>query len=132
MKLSGELGDVKFGATALKVKEWSASISRDELDVTNKGSAGWQEMQLGIRRVEGSFTADWDITGGTPPYATVEPQEDVDFTLEIGDPAATDGQSTLTFTGVVSSLEITSAVDGTVEYTGNFKNSGPVTHAVNE
>ena len=130
----GKSGDVLIGGVALGVREWSATIQKDEHDVTNKQSGGWQDMVLGIARLEGSLTAIWDRdipSSGTPPYSLVSAQAGVSFTLEIGDPSATAGESKLTFTGIIQSLEITSAHDGVIEYSVSFKSTGTVTHTIN-
>lgn len=128
-ELVGYKGDVKIGSTNMEVTEWSASIKAEELDTTNKQSGGWRTSKIGLRVLEGSASGQFNAIDGTT--ALVQPQEDVSFELQVGDPSATAGETKITFTGNIFDLERTSGVDGLVEYTFNFKSSGVVTETIN-
>ncbi len=131
--LSGKGGDIKIGSTLLKSSEWSASIKGNFISTTNKGSAGWQDGILGPLSCEGSAKAYWDSTlGGSniPPYATVFPAEGIVFELQLATQTSATGASKMVFTGIIESMDITSAVEGAIEYSINFKSTSSVVHTV--
>lgn len=122
----GHSGDVTIGATALKVREWSADISAEKVDTTSMASGEWRDHVVGIKMLEGSATALWDaaFNGSAPPYATVFPQNGASFSLALGDNA---GGGTITFTGIIEKLSIKAAFEGAIEYSFDFTSSGTVT-----
>lgn len=124
--ISGHGGDVTLGSTALAVTEWNATYSAEKIETTNQASGGNRAYILGPKGLEGSLTAQWDTTinGGAPPHSLVEPQEGVSFTLGLG--SSNEG-GTYTFTGVIESMQITSAFEGAIEYSCDFTASGAVT-----
>lgn len=58
-KAIGMSGSVMVGSAVYPVTEWNIALSNDVQDVTDTGSAGWQELLAGVNSAESTFTAFW-------------------------------------------------------------------------
>lgn len=125
--VSGATGDITVGATALELKSWNANLTQGEIDITDKADGGWINMAVGLKQLEGSWEADFEVglhdTGTFPfPFATAAAA----FVCSMTD-GVNDGGS-YSFNAFVFGLDITSPVDGVLNIKGNFKSSGVVTY----
>ncbi len=121
----GHSGDVTIGGTALKLREWSADITAEKVDISSMASGEWRDHVVGIKHLEGSATALWDsqFNGSAPPYATAVPQNGAAFVLNLG---ATHAGGQVTFNGIIEKLSIKAAFEGAIEYSFDFTSSGTV------
>ncbi len=118
---AGTAGDLIAGAESLEVTEWSASFSGEALEVTDKGSGGWQEVIPGLRKVDLSASGVFDsaINNSDPPEVRVG--QTLTFTGEISD-----GGDSMSGSFLVTGWEYSSPVDGSVEYSFEGTSNGQV------
>lgn len=122
--LKGRDGIVKVGSDTLgRVTAWSYSADREYIDATSMGDAN--EINLtGHNRISGTVTCRVEAGGDTAQDALVSAQTGgTSVTLELyfeGDDT-TSGARYLTGDAVIGSNEMAGAMDGTVDYTFNFR-----------
>lgn len=120
---SGKDGYVDVGGTRVDVNAWDFEDTVEEIDVTNTGSAGFEDTIDGKRVGSGSFKHFWN---GTGPFPNFQPKQGtIALKLYIEDGGDYHDIPTARITGVPSGL----TVNGGIEYTVNFKTSGTYTPA---
>jgi len=138
--LRGEQGAVQFdaagssNATVVGTRSWTLNITKDTLDTTSHLTSG---ANVGFRTFVGSLVSG----SGTvelvyDPDATEQPGfiEDVlttadtaDATFELFTTGTTSGSDSVSFAGIITSMDISSTVGDLVVATCNFVTSGAIT-----
>ena len=133
--LRGEQGTVQFEtgsgtlATVVGTRSWSFSATKETYDVTAHGATS-RSFIGGLTSGSGTIEIVYD------PDATNQPEliedvfktnDSVDATFELFTTGTTTTTDSLKFSGVVTSMEITSTVGELVTATCSFITSGDVT-----
>ena len=123
----GKTGRVRIGANTLCVTEWNAEEMADEENTTNSCSDGFDEQEFGNKHVEGSISADWDIT--TNPVESAPSIRAgtrlTDARLFIHDDGSFNSIRCHFPLLDVTKIGITVPAKGKVSYNFTFKNYGP-------
>lgn len=130
--VNGLSGSVVFSAGSgltSNVKEWSITLSGQELDTTAMGTANNWDTYIGGRKSwSGTWTGVWDSTGSTLASATAgladAPAEAVFRFFD----DTTDG--TVTGNILVTEVGMTVNVDGVNEYSYSFRGTAAPTVVV--
>jgi hypothetical protein len=133
--LRGEQGAVQFdaagssNATVIGTRSWSLSITKETLDVTDHGDTFRTfigSMVSGSGTVE--LVYDPDATGQAAFLEDVITSADTaDATFELFTTGTTAGSDSVSFSGIITDMEITSTVGELVVVTCNFITSGAIT-----
>lgn len=133
--LRGEEGSVQFdaagttNATIVGTRSWTLNITKDTLDVTDHGDT-FRAFVGGL--VSGSGTVelvyDPDATGQAAFIEDVINTGDTaDATFELFTTGSTSGSDSISFAGIITSMDIASTVGDLVVATCNFVTSGAIT-----
>ena len=133
--LRGEEGAVQFdaagstNATIVGTRSWTLNITKDTLDVTDHGDT-FRAFVGGL--VSGSGTVelvyDPDATGQAAFIEDVINTGDTaDATFELFTTGSTSGTDSISFAGIITSMDIASTVGDLVVVTCNFVTSGAIT-----
>jgi hypothetical protein len=133
--LRGEEGSVQFdaagstNATIVGTRSWTLNITKDTLDVTDHGDT-FRAFVGGL--VSGSGTVelvyDPDATGQSGFIEDVITTGDTaDATFELFTTGSTSGTDSISFAGIITSMDIASTVGDLVVATCNFVTSGAIT-----
>lgn len=133
--LRGEEGAVQFdaagstNATIVGTRSWTLNITKDTLDVTDHGDT-FRAFVGGL--VSGSGTVelvyDPDATGQAAFIEDVINTGDTaDATFELFTTGTTSGTDSVSFAGIITSMDIASTVGDLVVATCNFVTSGTIT-----
>ena len=133
--IRGEQGAVQFdaagssNATIVGTRSWSLSITKETLDTTKHGDTA--RSYIGSL-ISGSGTVelvyDPDATGQAAFIEDVLTAEDPsDATFELFTTGTTPGSDSVSFTGIITDAEISSAVGDLVTVSCNFVTSGAIT-----
>ena len=133
--LRGEEGSVQFdaagttNATIVGTRSWTLNITKDTLDVTDHGDT-FRSFVGSL--VSGSGTVelvyDPDATGQAAFIEDVINTGDTaDATFELFTTGSTTGTDSVSFTGIITSMDIASTVGDLVVATCNFVTSGAIT-----
>ena len=133
--LRGEEGSVQFdaagttNATIVGTRSWTLNITKDTLDVTDHGDT-FRAFVGGL--VSGSGTVelvyDPDATGQAAFIEDVINTGDTaDATFELFTTGSTSGTDSVSFAGIITSMDIASTVGDLVVATCNFVTSGTIT-----
>ena len=133
--LRGEEGSVQFdaagttNATIVGTRSWTLNITKDTLDVTDHGDT-FRAFVGGL--VSGSGTVelvyDPDATGQAAFIEDVINTGDTaDATFELFTTGSTSGTDSVSFAGIITSMDIASTVGDLVVATCNFVTSGAIT-----
>ena len=133
--LRGEEGAVQFdaagstNATIVGTRSWTLNITKDTLDVTDHGDT-FRAFVGGL--VSGSGTVelvyDPDATGQAAFIEDVVNTGDTaDATFELFTTGTTSGTDSVSFAGIITSMDIASTVGDLVVATCNFVTSGAIT-----
>jgi hypothetical protein len=133
--LRGEEGSVQFdaagttNATIVGTRSWTLNITKDTLDVTDHGDT-FRAFVGGL--VSGSGTVelvyDPDATGQAAFIEDVINTGDTaDATFELFTTGSTSGTDSISFAGIITSMDIASTVGDLVVATCNFVTSGAIT-----
>ena len=133
--LRGEEGSVQFdaagttNATIVGTRSWTLNITKDTLDVTDHGDT-FRAFVGGL--VSGSGTVelvyDPDATGQAAFIEDVINTGDTaDATFELFTTGSTTGTDSISFAGIITSMDIASTVGDLVVATCNFVTSGAIT-----
>jgi hypothetical protein len=133
--LRGEQGAVQFdaagssNATIVGTRSWTLNITKDTLDVTDYGDtfrAFVGSMISGSGTVE--LVYDPDATGQAAFIEDVITAADpADATFELFTTGTTSGTDSVSFAGIITSMDIASTVGDLVVATCNFVTSGAIT-----
>ena len=133
--LRGEQGAVQFdaagssNATIVGTRSWTLSITKDTLDCTDHGDtfrAYVGSMVTGSGTVE--LVYDPDATGQAAFIEDViTPSDTADATFELFTTGTTSGSDSVSFAGIITSMDIASTVGDLVVATCNFVTSGTIT-----
>ena len=133
--LRGEEGSVEFetgsGSLAVVVgtRSWSLSITKESLDVSDHGDTFRSfvgSMISGSGTVE--LVYDPDATGQAAFIEDVITAADpADATFELFTTGTTSGTDSVSFAGIITSMDIASTVGDLVVATCNFVTSGAIT-----
>ena len=139
--LRGEQGAVQFdaagssNATIVGTRSWTLNITKETLDTTSQQVAG--DANAGFRTFVGSFVSgsgtvelvyDPDATGQAGFIEDVVTTEDpADATFELFTTGTTTGTDSVSFTGIITSMDIGSTAGDLVVATCNFVTSGAIT-----
>ena len=133
--LRGEQGAVQFdaagssNATIVGTRSWTLNITKDTLDVTDQGDtfrAFVGSMISGSGTVE--LVYDPDATGQAAFIEDVITAADpADATFELFTTGTTSGTDSVSFAGIITSMDIASTVGDLVVATCNFVTSGAIT-----
>jgi len=133
--LRGEQGAVQFdaagstNATVVGTRSWTLSITKDTLDVTDQGDTS--RAFIGSL-VSGSGTVelvyDPDATGQAAFIEdAITAADPADATFELFTTGTTSGTDSVSFAGIITSMDIASTVGELVVVTCNFITSGAIT-----
>ena len=133
--LRGEEGSVQFdaaggiNATIVGTRSWTLNITKDTLDVTDHGDT-FRSFVGSL--VSGSGTVelvyDPDATGQAAFIEDVINTGDTaDATFELFTTGSTSGSDSVSFAGIITSMDIASTVGDLVVATCNFVTSGTIT-----
>jgi len=133
--LRGEEGAVQFdaagstNATIVGTRSWTLNITKDTLDVTDHGDT-FRAFVGGL--VSGSGTVelvyDPDATGQAAFIEDIVTTGDTaDATFELFTTGTTSGTDSVSFAGIITSMDIASTVGDLVVATCNFVTSGAIT-----
>jgi len=133
--LRGEEGSVQFdaagstNATIVGTRSWTLNITKDTLDVTDHGDT-FRSFVGSL--VSGSGTVelvyDPDATGQSGFIEDVITTGDTaDATFELFTTGSTSGSDSISFAGIITSMDIASTVGDLVVATCNFVTSGTIT-----
>ena len=133
--LRGEEGSVQFdaagttNATIVGTRSWTLNITKDTLDVTDHGDT-FRSFVGSL--VSGSGTVelvyDPDATGQSGFIEDVINTGDTaDATFELFTTGSTSGTDSVSFAGIITSMDIASTVGDLVVATCNFVTSGAIT-----
>ena len=133
--LRGEQGAVQFDAagssntTRVGTRRWTLNITKDTLDCTDHGDtfrAYVGSMISGSGTVE--LVYDPDATGQAAFIEDVITASDTaDATFELFTTGTTSGTDSVSFSGIITSMDIASSVGDLVVATCNFVTSGAIT-----
>ena len=133
--LRGEQGAVQFDAagssnsTIVGTRSWTLNITKDTLDVTDHGDTFRSfvgSMISGSGTVE--LVYDPDATGQAGFIEDVITAADpADATFELFTTGTTSGTDSVSFAGIITSMDIASTVGDLVVATCNFVTSGAIT-----
>ena len=133
--LRGEEGSVQFdaagaaNATIVGTRSWTLNITKDTLDVTDHGDT-FRSFVGSL--VSGSGTVelvyDPDATGQSGFIEDIMTTGDTaDATFELFTTGSTSGTDSISFAGIITSMDIASTVGDLVVATCNFVTSGTIT-----
>ena len=133
--IRGEQGAVQFdaagssNATIVGTRSWSLSITKETLDTTKHGDTA--RSYIGSL-ISGSGTVelvyDPDATGQAAFIEDVLTAEDPsDATFELFTTGTSTGTDSVSFAGIITDAEISSAVGDLVTVSCNFVTSGAIT-----
>ena len=133
--LRGEEGSVQFdaagttNATIVGTRSWTLNITKDTLDVTDHGDT-FRSFVGSL--ISGSGTVelvyDPDATGQAGFIEDVLTTGDTaDATFELFTTGSTSGSDSVSFAGIITSMDIASTVGDLVVATCNFVTSGTIT-----
>jgi len=133
--LRGEEGSVQFdaagstNATIVGTRSWTLNITKDTLDVTDHGDT-FRSFVGSL--VSGSGTVelvyDPDATGQSGFIEDIMTTGDTaDATFELFTTGSTTGSDSISFAGIITSMDIASTVGDLVVATCNFVTSGTIT-----
>jgi hypothetical protein len=133
--LRGEEGSVQFdaaggvNATIVGTRSWTLNITKDTLDVTDHGDtfrAFVGSLISGSGTVE--LVYDADATGQAGFIEDIVTTGDpADATFELFTTGSTTGTDSISFNGIITSMDIASTVGDLVVVTCNFVTSGAIT-----
>ena len=133
--LRGEEGSVQFdaagstNATIVGTRSWTLNITKDTLDVTDHGDT-FRSFVGSL--ISGSGTVelvyDPDATGQSGFIEDIVTTGDTaDATFELFTTGSTSGSDSISFAGIITSMDIASTVGDLVVATCNFITSGTIT-----
>ena len=133
--LRGEEGSVQFdaagsaNATIVGTRSWTLNITKDTLDVTDHGDTF--RSYVGSL-ISGSGTVelvyDPDASGQSGFIEDIVTTGDTaDATFELFTTGSTSGTDSVSFAGIITSMDISSTVGDLVVVTCNFVTSGTIT-----
>jgi hypothetical protein len=133
--LRGEEGSVQFdaagttNATIVGTRSWTLNITKDTLDVTDHGDTFRSfigSLISGSGTVELVYNAD--ATGNAGFIEDVLTTGDTaDATFELFTTGSTPGSDSISFAGIITSMDIASTTGDLVVATCNFVTSGAIT-----
>ena len=133
--LRGEQGAVQFdaagssNATIVGTRSWTLNVTKETLDVTDHGDTFRSfvgSMVSGSGTVE--LVYDPDATGQAAFIEDVVTTADpADATFELFTTGTTSGTDSVSFAGIITSMDISSTVGDLVVATCNFVTSGTIT-----
>ena len=119
---NGVGGKITAGAIDFAVADWQFTKTNRIIETTHSGTAGWAEFQPGVNEASGTANCMWDSTlvpdnnGLDPAGSTIV------MKLYVGS-----STKFYTFTAVIESIAVTSAIGDAVKFSVGFKASGVVT-----
>ena len=133
--LRGEEGSVQFdaagstNATIVGTRSWTLNITKDTLDVTDHGDTFRSfvgSLISGSGTVELVYNAD---ATGQPGFIedVLTTGDTADATFELFATGSTSGSDSVSFAGIITSMDIASTVGDLVVATCNFVTSGTIT-----
>jgi hypothetical protein len=133
--LRGEEGSVQFdaagsaNATIVGTRSWTLNITKDTLDVTDHGDT-FRSFVGSL--ISGSGTVELvynpDATGQSGFIEDIMTTGDTaDATFELFTTGSTTGTDSVSFAGIITSMDIASTVGDLVVATCNFVTSGTIT-----
>jgi len=133
--LRGEQGAVQFdaagssNATIVGTRSWTLNITKETLDTSKHGDTFRSfvgSMVSGSGTVE--LVYDPDATGQAEFIEdVVTPEDPADATFELFTTGTTTGTDSVSFAGIITSMDITSTTGDLVVATCNFITSGAIT-----
>lgn len=132
----GRTGRVQVDGFELCITNWELTHTADEEDITSSCSAGFSEFDYGTEMVEGSVSADWDVSVNIfddPPY--IRAGTFADMILYIHSyPNSNGGPSGpfFSFNAGINNVRITNPQRGKVTYSFDFKSNGVITFPVGQ
>jgi hypothetical protein len=133
--LRGEEGSVQFdaagttNATIVGTRSWTLNITKDTLDVTDHGDTFRSfvgSLISGSGTVELVYNAD---ATGQPGFIedVLTTGDTADATFELFTTGSSSGSDSISFAGIITSMDIASTVGDLVVATCNFVTSGAIT-----
>jgi hypothetical protein len=114
MKITGKDGQVSVGGNTIESKSWSLDVSIDEYDASAFGNSGNKSYVFGLKEATGSF--EGNITdNASSTLGAVTLGENAAFILTI------DSGNQIQFTGVITGISPSVAVEDEATYTMNFR-----------
>ena len=133
--LRGEEGSVQFeadggtNATIVGTRSWTLNITKDTLDVTDHGDT-FRSFVGSLISGSGTVELVYD-SGATGQPAFIEDVvttgDTANATFELFTTGTTSGTDSISFAGIITSMDIASTVGDLVVATCNFVTSGTIT-----
>ena len=122
----GSEGVVKVGtATVAEVKDWSLSETAETIDDTIMGETA-RTRKSSLTSASGSLSAFWDESDATGQMAMTAGAE---VTLNLYPEGATTGDYFASLSAIITTVDVSAAMDGMVEASFSFESNGAVTWA---
>ena len=133
--LRGEQGSVEFEtgsgtlATVVGTRSWSLTITKETYETTDHGDT-FRNYVGGLISGSGTIEIVYDPDATNQPEIiedVVKTNDAVDASFELFTTGNTNGTDSVSFAGIITSMEITSTVGELVVATCNFVTSGTIT-----
>ena len=133
--LRGEQGSVEFEtgsgtlATVVGTRSWSLTITKETYETTDHGDT-FRNYVGGLISGSGTIEIVYDPDATNQPEIiedVVKTNDAVDATFELFTTGNTNGTDSVSFAGIITSMEITSTVGELVVATCSFVTSGTIT-----
>mgnify|MGYP003643918666 FL=1 len=122
----GSEGVVKVGtATVAEVKDWSLSETAETIDDTIMGETA-RTRKSSLTSASGSLSAFWDESDATGQMAMTAGAE---VTLNLYPEGAAVGDYFASLSAIITTFDVSAAMDGMVEASFSFESNGAVTWA---
>ena len=122
----GSEGIIKVGsATVAEVKDWSLSETAETIDDTIMGETA-RTRKSSLTSASGSISAFWDESDATGQMAMTAGAE---VTLNLYPEGATTGDYFASLSAIITTVDVSAAMDGMVEASFSFESNGAVTWA---
>lgn len=119
---NGVGGKITAGAIDFAVADWQFTKTNRIIETTHSGTAGWAEFQPGVSEASGTANCMWDSTL-VPDNNGLDPAGST-IAMKLYAGSSTKFYS---FTAVIESIAVTSAIGDAVKFSVGFKASGVVT-----
>ena len=122
----GSEGIIKVGsATVAEVKDWSLYVTAETIDDTIMGETA-RTRKSSLTSASGSLSAFWDESDATGQMAMTAGAE---VTLNLYPEGATTGDYFASLSAIITTVDVSAAMDGMVEASFSFESNGAVTWA---
>lgn len=116
-------GKITAASLDFAVADWQFTKTNRLIETTHSGTAGWATFQSGVTEASGTANCMWDSTQ-VPDNSGLDPAGGAAIVLKL---YVGDSTKFYTFSAVIESIAVTSAIGDAVKFSVGFKASGVVT-----